>query len=121
MLLIGGSDANGPGRDHVEVAASTPRAALTTWAEEKRLDVAADRRDRGRRSATTCGCTAARRVRAGRAVQRGTIAKPAAGGPPANPEAGKVSDWVSDPVWNLPGQRIIVSARAMVDAIPAPA
>ena len=38
-------------------------------------------------------------------VQRGTIAKPAAAGLPANPEAGKVSDWVSDPVWNLPAPR----------------
>ena len=104
MLLIGGSDASGP-------VATTYKSlfdklgVLQPWAEEKALDVA-------QTDATAAivgdyvwlygGSDASGPVAL---VQRGTIAKPAAAGLPANPEAGKVSDWVSDPVWNLPGER----------------
>lgn len=104
MLLVGGSNASGP-------VATTYKSlfdkvgALQKWAEEKALDVP-------QTDATAAivgdylwlygGSDASGPVAL---VQRGTIAKPAAAGLPANPEAGKVSDWVSDPVWNLPAQR----------------
>ncbi len=101
MLLVGGSNASGP-------VATTYKSlfdkvgVLQKWAEEKALDVP-------QTDATAAivgdylwlygGSDATGPVAL---VQRGTIAKPAAAGLPANPEAGKVSDWVSDPVWNLP-------------------
>jgi Kelch motif len=104
MLLIGGSDANGPvGTTYKSLF--DKQGVLQKWAAEQPLKTP-------QTDATAAlvgdfvwlygGSDATGPVAL---VQRGTVDKPAAAGFPANPNAGKVTAWTTDPAWDLPGKR----------------
>ena len=117
LLLIGGSNADGPVNTTWKSTFDTS-GALGAWAAEQPLGAAqtgataGDRRRLRlalRRDRTPAGPVAT--------VQRGSFGQPAAEGLPANPDEGKVVAWATNPVANLPGPRSGAAAWAVNGAL----